>query len=124
MNGLRAPRTHDLDDWVIRQYRELYDAYFDDKALIPPGRLHELAYEDLEADPVGEIRRLYDALRLPDFATVEPALRTYVDSLAGYVKNSFTPLRDELRSKLADRWKPCFDAWGYPVEQAPQKTNS
>jgi hypothetical protein len=37
--------------------------------------------EDLERDPIGQMRGVYEALALPDFAKVEPALGRYVDTL-------------------------------------------
>jgi hypothetical protein len=111
----RLQRT-DRFDWVgrvIRQYKELYEAFFEQRALIPPGHFHELRFEDLERDPVGEVRKLYEALRLPDFGHVEPALRQYADSQKGYRKNVFPELPPDLRRGVATEWRRCFDEWGY-----------
>ena len=113
----RLQRT-DRFDWtgrLIRQYRELYDAFFEQCPLIPAGNFHELCYEELERDPVGEVRRLYGALGLPDFAAVEPDVRRYVDSLGGYRKNVFPPLPPDQRRRVAAEWRRCFEAWGYPT---------
>jgi len=106
----------DCVDWeqrTIDQYREMYDAYFEERSLIPEGRLHELSFEDLDRDPIGQVRATYDALQLPDFAEFEPVLRRYVDSLSGYQKNPAVMLPPEIRRRLLEEWKPCFDAWGY-----------
>jgi omega-hydroxy-beta-dihydromenaquinone-9 sulfotransferase len=103
-------------DWearAIRQYREMYDAYFEERSLIPEGRLHELSFEDLEADPLGQVRAIYQSLQLPDFDVFEPALRDYVDSLSGYQKNAPAELPIAVRQRLADEWQFCFEAWGY-----------
>ncbi len=105
----------DLDQHLITQYKDVYGAYFEERALIPPGRLHELRYEDLEADPLGQLRATYDALDLPDFAHAEPALRRYIDSLHDYSKNTFEELPAPLAQRLAVEWRQCFDAWGYPL---------
>ena len=113
----RLQRT-DRFDWegrVIRQYRELYDAFFSQRALVPPGHFHEVRFEDLERDPVGELRRLYGALGLPDFGHFEAPLRRYVDSQKGYRKNVFPALPADLRRRVASEWKRCFDEWGYPA---------
>jgi hypothetical protein len=114
----RLQRT-DRFDWtgrIIRQYREMYDAFFEQRPLIPPGDFHEVRYEDLELDPVGEVRKLYEALGLPEFARVEPELRRYVASLSGYRKNTFAPLPAETRRRLGAEWKRCFEEWGYRAE--------
>jgi omega-hydroxy-beta-dihydromenaquinone-9 sulfotransferase len=113
----RLQRT-DRFDWegrVIRQYRELYDAFFEQRALIPRGRFHELRFEDLERDPLGELRKLYETLGLPAFGEVEPALRRYTDSQKGYRKNVFPPLEPDLRRRVAAEWHRCFEEWGYPA---------
>ncbi|HYV32407.1 MAG TPA: sulfotransferase, partial [Candidatus Binatia bacterium] len=63
-------QNSDCVDWTeraLRQWREMYDAYFAEKHLIPAGNLHEIAFADLERDPIGELRRMYAALRLPPF---------------------------------------------------------
>ena len=99
---------------LLRAFRELTDAFFDDRALIPPGRLHELHFEELEDDPVTQLRQVYQALGLPDFATFEPALRAYLRSLAGYEKNCHGELSPGLKSRVAAEWGRLFDEWGYP----------
>jgi omega-hydroxy-beta-dihydromenaquinone-9 sulfotransferase len=113
--SVQRTAPHDVEDWVLGQYREMYNAFFQDKGLIPSGRFHEIAFEDLEREPAIEMRKLYEALQLPDFDTVEPGLRKYLDSLTGYQKNQFPELGAELRSKVHKEWKRNFDAWGYPA---------
>ena len=66
MNGLQHPRGDD-EDWVLGQYRAMYDAFFEERGLIPAGHFHEVGFERLEADPIGEVGRIYEALGLPDF---------------------------------------------------------
>jgi hypothetical protein len=111
--ALQRPRFRDLDDRIIRQYRLAYDAFFEERGLIPKGRYHEVAFEELEADPVGQMRGAYDALALPDFNAVEDTLRRYVQSLAGYKKNTFTEMAAGVRGRIAREWRRCFEEWGY-----------
>ncbi len=92
----------------------MYDAYFADRDLIPPGRLVEVAYEDLERDPVGQVRSVYDGLSLGEFEAFRPALETYLASIAGYRKNRHPALDDATRRRVADACSRSFDAWGYP----------
>jgi hypothetical protein len=113
--ALQRQQQSYLEDRIIRQYRELYDAFFEERGLIQPARMHELRFEDLAADPVGQIRALYQALNLPDFAYVEPALRAYLDSLGSYQKNTFPELPSDLRARLAREWRRCFEEWDYPA---------
>jgi hypothetical protein len=115
LNRLQPTRSDDSDEWVLRQYRVMYDAYFEDRRLIPAGDLAEVRFENLEADPVGQVRHIYESLELPDFGVVEPAVRQYVASVAGYEKNSFPDMPSALRTRIADEWRPSFEEWGYPV---------
>lgn len=114
LNNLQYSQQ-DTDEWVLRQYRTMYDAYFEERGLIPKGRLVEIGFEDLEADPIGQLRYVYEGLGLPDFDTVEQALQRYVTSVAGYKKNSFSEMPPAVRDRVAQEWRPCFEAWGYPV---------
>lgn len=106
----------DSEEFALRQYRELCDAYFEQRSLIDPSRFHELSYADLVQNPLGEMRQLYQRLALPNFAVVEPKMRQYLDSLAGYRKNAFPELPPPLRSRLFRECRQCYDAWGYTVD--------
>ena len=110
----------DAEDFGLRQYRELCDAYFDQRSLIDPSRFHELSYEDLEQNPLAELRRLYERLGLPNFAAVEPQLRQYLASLAGYRKNIFPELSPPWRDRLFRECRQCYDAWGYTFDVQPR----
>jgi hypothetical protein len=115
MVGLQRPALARFPGRVLRQYRLMYDAYFADKALIPAGRLHEVRFEDLERDPLGEVERAYAALSLPDFAAVRQALEDYVASLRGHRKNEYPPLPGAQRLAVAEAWRRNFEEWGYPM---------
>ena len=105
----------ELDERAIQQYQEVYDVFFEERGLIPKGHFHEIGFEALEADPLGQVRSIYEALDLPDFGYVEPALRCYVAAIAGYKKNALPELPAELRSLVARKWQRCFEEWGYPI---------
>ena len=112
---LQRPDCSDLEDRTVRQYKEVYDAFFAERALIPEGHLHELGFADLEADRIAQTRAIYAGLQLPDFGHVEAVLRRYLDSIAGYKKNSFPELSTQARGRIAREWRRCFDEWGYAV---------
>jgi hypothetical protein len=111
--ALQRPDYSDLEERTLRQYREVYDVFFEERGLIPEGRFHEIGFEALEADPIGQVRSIYEALALPDFGHVEPALRRYVESVAGYKKNTLPELPADVRTRVANEWRRCFDDWGY-----------
>ena len=105
----------DWDERVLSLYRELYDAFFEQRHLIPAANYHELRFEQLEADPIAQMRKLYDALSLPPFEQVEPDLRRYLDSVKSYKKNIFRELPPQLRERIGKEWRRSFEEWGYPL---------
>jgi hypothetical protein len=110
---LQRPDVDAIDDGILTRYTALYDAYFKDRTRIPRGRLHEVRFEDLERDPVEEMRALYNFLGLAGFDEFEPKLRAYVESLAGYRKNEFPPLDESMRRRVAHAWERSFREWEY-----------
>jgi len=112
---LQRPDLAGLDELILRRYTAMYDAYFEEKALIPEGRFHEVAFADLDADPLRAMAVLYEKLGLPGFDRFEPKLRRYVESLKSYQKNRYDGLTPEMRERIADAWRRSFEVWGYPV---------
>ena len=93
----------------------MYEVFFEERPLIPVGHFHEICFEEVEADPVAQIRKLYEALDLPNFRQVEPVLRRSLESLSDYKKNILPELSPTLRNQIAGEWRRCFEEWGYPV---------
>jgi hypothetical protein len=109
-----ASDSPDPDARIIRRYRIMYDSFFEERHLIPEGRFHELSFEELERDPVGVVRRIYEHLDIHGFEEFEPSLKRYVGSVSGYRKNEFPELPETLREKIAHAWERSFEEWGYP----------
>jgi hypothetical protein len=110
---LRDEPIQDSDDRIISVYAEMYDAFFEERGLIPEGRLCEVGFEDLERDPVGVVGSVYEALGLSGFEDVRPRLEGYLGSIAGYRKNRHDKLPEPLRRRIAHEWGRSFDEWGY-----------
>ena len=58
-SSLQKPSDSEILEWVLWQYTHLYNCYMDAKPLIPPRRLVELSFHDLEKDPVAQISSIY-----------------------------------------------------------------
>jgi len=110
---LREGPVQDGEDRIISVYTEMYDAYFEERGLIPEGRLCDVAFEDLEREPVGVIGSIYEALRLAGFEELRPRLEGYLASIASYRKNRHDELAEPLRRRIAQDWGRSFDEWGY-----------
>jgi hypothetical protein len=88
-NGLGKPYFEGIEEEILRPYLQLFETYKDTKHLIPDGNLHEVGFEDLEADPLGQMRQVYDKLGLAGWENVEPAIQAKVPALTSYKKNTY-----------------------------------
>lgn len=113
-----------LDDQIIARYAVLHDAYLAQRSLIPAGRLHELSYDGLSADPVVEMRRLTIALDIPWAQSDELKLQQYLDSISDYQKNRHVGLSDLERQRVAEAWEVYFHALGNPTEDHSQRSET
>ena len=113
--GLQHFDVGRIADVVIERFKIMYDAFFEERSLIPEGRFHEVCFEDLEKDPVGQVERIYDNLGLSGFDAVQSPLRRYVDSITSYRKNTYPELSSSLRRDVGRAWRRNFEEWGYDI---------
>ncbi len=122
-HGLQKPTFAGLEDHVFGTFTHLYNRLEMAKPRIPPGRFHELHYEDLIANPLGQMRRLYDALELGGFDRFRPRLEQYLAANAGYQTNRYPQLSPHLRAEITLRWGDVIRRYGYdksePTTMAP-----
>jgi len=113
--SLQDPDDQAIHDRVVRQYAAMFEAFFEERSLIPAGQFCEVSYAALDSDPIGTVRRIYDELALPDFSGVEAHMQAYLGSLAGYEKNRHAELSADVRSELSRTWRRSFEEWGYAL---------
>lgn len=101
-----------IDHVVLEGYKGMMDRVERDKRTLPGNRFVQLRFEDLEAAPLIEIRRIYAQLELGDTAAIEPAIRTYLQTVAGFQKTTFAPCGEE-RTLVDRHWGPFLDRFGY-----------
>lgn len=107
------------EEWrteMIRGFSEMYRCFLEDRSAISKGRYAEIAFEELEKDPVETMRRAYEALDLPDFSYAEKRMVDYVDTIGGYRKNQYPQLNPAIAKRIHEAWKPYFEEWGYSHE--------
>lgn len=113
-NGLSKIVMDDkMRDDMMKMYTHCIDSYERARRLIPEGNLHEIRFEDLEVDPLGEMHRLYEGLNLSNWEQLEVAIKKKLPELTRYRKNSFKMDEDTMRL-IYSRWKSSFDRYGYP----------
>jgi hypothetical protein len=112
-HGLQRPTFAGLEEYVFDTFTRLYKRLDRSKHLIATNRYHELRYEDLLADPVGQMRQLYERLELGGFEKFLPRLKAYLDASAGYKPNRYPDLAPALRAEVALRWGHVIRQYGY-----------
>jgi hypothetical protein len=105
----------EVRDLFFEFYRELLQHHIKQRAELPTGLYAEVRYEDLVADPVGQLRNVYETLGLEGWAHYEPNLREYLASIADYKPNKFT-LDRNLADRIVDEWSFAFEQWGYDAD--------
>jgi hypothetical protein len=112
-HGLQSVRDEGrIREKVFAEFRVLHDRLEEARPLIPAGRFHELRYEELVKDPVGEVRRVYEAVGLGDFEAARPRLVEFVRGAAGYETNKYQ-LTAADRAEVAARWGDVIRRYGY-----------
>ncbi len=116
---LQEVSREEIEADIFLFYTALMRKFWAEKALIPRGNFVEVKFEDMEADPLAELRRIYTTLDLPGFADGTP-FRAYIAAQRDYRKNSY-PLGEEIIEKVNRHWKFAVEAWGYapPVATYP-----
>ena len=112
---LQEPESHEFGTRIIERYKEMYDAYFEDRNLIRPDRLIELAYEELVEDFSAQIERIYKYLNLPGFSSVKPKLTEYFDDEIGFQANTYPELPKDIKNNIDTSWKRNFTEWDYQM---------
>ncbi len=110
--ALQPAEGLDPEAITLETYPKVMDPLIQDAGALAPGRYVELRFEALEADPLGSLRRIYEALDLPGFATAEPRFRDHLGSVSSYARaaRSF-PERD--LALVEERWARYLTHWGY-----------
>ena len=114
-HGVQSPHHQNVEEKVLSQFTHLYERLEEGKKLIGPSRLHELKYEELVADPMGQMRLLYDRLEMGGFDELRPRLNEYLMQHSNYERNQFqlTPAQRELVTR---RWGDVICRYGYAVQ--------
>jgi hypothetical protein len=110
---LQNPDLQKVNGSILRRYKRMYDVFFEQRDQIPKKNFWEISFEELEAAPVAQLRRIYEHFSIPGFDELRPELDRYLESIAGYKKNQYPELEEPLRGEIAEVWQRSFKEWGY-----------
>jgi hypothetical protein len=83
-NQQDAPSEREFIDIIVDEYDRTERKFLAEKALIRDGSLVSVRFEDLTADPIAELKRIYSGLALPWEERYERAVERYLDSVREY----------------------------------------
>ncbi|MEX2188921.1 MAG: sulfotransferase [Pirellulales bacterium] len=100
------------EEFVFASFERMYRGFEDQRQRLDPSAVCDVRYEDLVADPVGEVRRVYEQLDLGDYAGVEPKIAAYAAREKNYRTNVHN-LDETLKTRIRERWSAYFEKYGY-----------
>ena len=104
---LNTPQNAQVQDFILGQYDILWEGYEDGVDLLDDDQLLEVRYSELEKDPVGVVRTIYDGLQLEFSDEHETRIRAEIGD-AQYVKNKHPELHEDMKAMLWERWGQSF----------------
>ena len=111
-NALGRNNFDGIAEDVFQTYESCFRTYERDRLLVPKENLHEVRFEDLEADPLGVMQKMYSGLGLDGFEGLKTALEPQMESFRKYKKNKFND-DPEVMQRIYQRLKFAFDRYGY-----------
>jgi hypothetical protein len=122
MYHLQEPRTDDdIEARSVAEFIATEEKYLAERSLIPPGQLAEVRLEDLQADPLGEIQRIYRELNLPYTPEFERRMLEYLEATRDFQPNVHTPRAPEKAQALRERLEPLSRAFGHDRPPIPRR---
>lgn len=100
---LERPTDEQLRETIIRRYNMLFDAFFKDVGSVAEGNIATVSFEQLETDPMLEIRKIYQTLNIPFTTKAEKSISGYIASISGYRKNNHPELPKEVSQEILGR---------------------
>jgi len=101
---------------IFTHYSFLMDRLETDKFLLQASNYSEVRYEDLLDNPLQELSRIYEELKLGTFSELKPYFKEILQKEAPYSPRSHV-LSPDLRNEINIRWGNYFRRWGYDIKQ-------
>ena len=109
---LQTVNSNEIVEIILSNYEQMYQRFHEEKSLIPDSNFVEIRFEDLEKDPLGRMRFIYDSLNLPDFDSFFSYASAHIKTLENYRKNVFK-LSPFIKERIREKWLRTFDIYGY-----------
>ncbi len=105
--------AEDIEDSILKYYREIYEKFLHDRSSIPVGHLAELRYEEFIGNEMSVLSEVYSTLGLPFPEDTRLRIQKEVNSYQDYKTNVY-PRPEDRKKEVYREWKKIFEALGYP----------
>jgi hypothetical protein len=112
VQGLQFPKDVGLEEYVFDCLTRMYRGFEDQRQRLDAAAIYDLRYEDLVADPVGEVERIYETLGLGDYDGVRNAIAAFATRQRDYKTNKHE-LDEHLKAQIRQRWADYFERYAY-----------
>ncbi|TWU59388.1 Sulfotransferase domain protein [Rubripirellula tenax] len=113
VQALQKPHGENDEAYVIECFERMYKSFHRDRDQLPAGRLIDVRYEDLVADPVATLATIYGTLHLSDFGAVQSVIESWVEAEHRDYQPNKHNLAPETESMIRDAWGEYFDRYNY-----------
>ena len=112
MYSLEVVQPEDIENFVLDAYVLHEQILAEGVGRLNAGSLARVRYEDLIADPIGQMARLYAELGLGEFDKTRPRMAQYLQSVAGHRRNRFL-LSPQQKARVDAAWRDLVREKGY-----------
>jgi hypothetical protein len=125
MYSLESAPPEQIEQFVLSAYLLHEEAIAEGMRNVGPGTVARVRYEDLVANPLGEMQRIYSELKLAGFDGPRPAIEQYLASVAGHQRNRLI-LSSAQKAAVDELWGPAIRDKGYawPEDWLTLKTSA
>jgi omega-hydroxy-beta-dihydromenaquinone-9 sulfotransferase len=114
--GLQIPRNEHLDEYIFEAFERMYRGFESQRLGLPPNQIIDVRYEDLVADPIAQVERIYGQLEIGGLEVVRERLLAFIGQRKDYKPNRHDELEPEIRAAIRRRWAGYIDKYGYAAE--------
>jgi omega-hydroxy-beta-dihydromenaquinone-9 sulfotransferase len=112
MYSLESYSSQQIQNFVLAAFLIHEEAVMEGTGNLGPGTVSRVRYEDLAADPLAQITRLYSELKLTGFEDAQPALEQHIASVSAHQRNRFV-LSPAQKDAVDGMWGPMIHEKGY-----------
>jgi hypothetical protein len=112
LHGLQNPTFRGLEESVLENFLLMHRKLDEARPLLTHANFHEVRYEELVANPVAEVERLYDRLGIGKFDEARPGVERLLEERSGYRRNPES-ISDYWRARVRESWGEIIERYGY-----------